>query len=87
MKRTNIQILKDMVRKLIATPLFQKGKVADDTLSQAVVVLEDHDSRISQLGDLLKGDQEVVSQQFEHIAASIDRIESLIREKEGEGAE
>lgn len=54
MKRENMSVssigaLKRLVQVLAETPLFSKGQVADEAISQAVDVLEDHDNRIEKL--------------------------------------
>ncbi|MEW8078344.1 MAG: hypothetical protein AB2822_09665 [Candidatus Thiodiazotropha endolucinida] len=60
-------ILKRQVQKLLDTPLFGKGPIADKTIAQAVDVLEDHEVRLNRMENFI-------------------REQSLIREKESDGA-
>lgn len=49
-----IIILKKQVQKLLDTPLFGKGPIADKTIAQAVNVLEDHDTRLNRIEALIR---------------------------------
>ncbi|MES9973892.1 MAG: hypothetical protein ABW094_06480 [Candidatus Thiodiazotropha sp.] len=72
---SRIGALKRLVQVLAETPLFSKGQVADETIKQAVDVLEDHDERLDQVERYIRS---------ERLHDRVARAESYIRSQHAE---